>query len=149
MYQGRWDRDMTCSVIRCPDGVERAHLCPRSATGCFTREVLERHDKSASISGDTSIDDKAHTIALRQDVHTELDKGAFIFVREHGKRVSCRYCVLDVDLCLLLLHTPPFHAHRTEQSQASQRHRQIQCLHDGAIKPPENVSEFLASKVLS
>ena len=65
------------------------HTCaPRSATDWFTKEELERYNMSASLSGGTSIDDMANAIALRQDAHTELDKGTFIFVRKLGKWVA-------------------------------------------------------------
>lgn len=40
------------------------------------------------LSGATSVDDMANAVALRQDVHTELDNGTFIFVRKQGKWVS-------------------------------------------------------------
>ena len=88
MSQAVKDRDMTCRVTRWADGIERAHLCPRSALNWFTREELERYNISATLSGPTSIDDMANAVALRRDVHVELDKHTFVFVRKLGKWVS-------------------------------------------------------------
>ena len=84
MSQAVRDRDMACRVTRWADGMERAHLCPRSAVGWFTREELERYNIRSTLL----VDDMANAVALRQDVHTELDKGTFIFVRKQGKWVS-------------------------------------------------------------
>ncbi|KIW21789.1 uncharacterized protein PV07_12784 [Cladophialophora immunda] len=70
MSQAVRDRDKTCRVTGWADGMERAHLRPR-----------------ATLSGATSVDDMANAVAPRQDVHTELDKGTFIFARKQGKWV--------------------------------------------------------------
>ena len=82
------DRDERCRLTRDGDGIERAHLCPRSAADWFTREEMERYNMSTTLSGATSVDDMANAIALREDVHTQLDKGISIFVRKHGKWVT-------------------------------------------------------------
>lgn len=87
MSQAVRDRDVTCRVTDWADGIERAHLCARKAWEWFTREELERYNTRANLSGATSVDDMANAITLRQDVHTALDRGDFIFVREHARWV--------------------------------------------------------------
>lgn len=87
MSQAVRDRDVTCRVTDWADGTERAHLCARKALDWFTREELERYNTRTNLSGATSVDDMANAITLRQDVHTALDKGDFIFVRKHARWV--------------------------------------------------------------
>ena len=87
MSQAVRDRDERCRLTGEGDGIERAHLCPRAAASYFTREELERYNMSTTLSGATSVDDMANAIALRKDVHAQLDKGVFVFVRKHGKWV--------------------------------------------------------------
>ena len=82
MSQAIRDRDVTCRLSGYEDGIERAHLCPRSAIEWFNNQEMDRYNINQSLSGASSVDDLANAVALREDVHTALDKGAFIFTRK-------------------------------------------------------------------
>jgi hypothetical protein len=82
MSQAIRDRDVTCRLSGYEDGIERAHLCPRSAIEWFNNQEMDRYNINQSLSGASSVDDLANAVALREDVHTSLDKGTFIFTRK-------------------------------------------------------------------
>ena len=88
MSQAVKDRDEGCLMTGWRDGIERAHLCPRSIWSWFAREELERYNIRTNLSGATSVDDMANAITLTEVVHTALDKGNFIFVPKRGQWVS-------------------------------------------------------------
>jgi hypothetical protein len=50
------DRDMTCRLSGCEDGIERAHLCPRSTIEWFKSQEMHRHNINHSLTGASSVD---------------------------------------------------------------------------------------------
>jgi HNH endonuclease len=88
MSQAIRDRDVTCRLSGYEDGIERAHLCPRSAIEWFNNQEMDRYNINQSLSGASSVDDLANAVALREDIHTAFDKGTFVFTRKRNAWVS-------------------------------------------------------------
>ena len=82
------DRDVGCRLSGYQDGIERAHLCPRSELEWFTKQEMDRYNTNQSLSGANLVDDMANALALRSDIHTAFDAGTFVFTRKQNSWVS-------------------------------------------------------------
>ncbi|KAL8799500.1 MAG: hypothetical protein Q9182_005838 [Xanthomendoza sp. 2 TL-2023] len=79
-------RDGQCVVSGRKDIIERAHLCPRQETVWFRMNGMKQYNVTTTMSYDSTIDDMANLVALRQDLHTALDKKQmFGFVVKEGR----------------------------------------------------------------
>ncbi|EGX87738.1 hypothetical protein CCM_09360 [Cordyceps militaris CM01] len=69
-------RDGTCRITGCQEGVQTAHVCPRAEEDWYLRNGMSRYNYGNS--------DSAHNIAnvllLRADLHIAFDKPGFVFV---------------------------------------------------------------------
>ncbi|KAJ9634508.1 hypothetical protein H2199_008965 [Coniosporium tulheliwenetii] len=82
------DRDGSCRLSGYQDGIERAHLCPRSEVQWFTQQEMDRYNISGSLVGLGLVDDTANALALRSDIHLSFDAGRFVFTRKRDQWVS-------------------------------------------------------------
>jgi len=82
------DRDGSCRLSGYRDGIERAHLCPRSEVEWFTQQEMDRYNISRSLVGAGLVDDTANALALRSDIHSSFDAGMFVFARKLDQWVS-------------------------------------------------------------
>lgn len=82
------DRDRSCRLSDYRDGIERAHLCPRSEVEWFTQQEMDRYNISRSLVGAGLVDDTANALTLRSDIHDSFDAGTFVFTRKWDRWVS-------------------------------------------------------------
>jgi hypothetical protein len=54
----------------------------------FKSQEMDRYNINQSLTGASSVDDLANAVALREDIHTALVKGTFIFTRKQDAWVS-------------------------------------------------------------
>ncbi|KAI9760989.1 MAG: hypothetical protein M1840_002160 [Geoglossum simile] len=73
-------RDGSCRISGCRDGVECAHLCPRTEDEWFTSNGMAQYNLNHFLSLDYIMDDQYNAIALRSDLHGALDRRSFTFV---------------------------------------------------------------------
>ena len=81
-------RDHGCVVTGSQDYIEAAHLCPRSQYKWSQRNSMDRYNQNIFLLGSTIVDDVSNVISLRPDLHTSLDRGAFVIVPKESKRVA-------------------------------------------------------------
>ncbi|GAB7354924.1 hypothetical protein MBLNU459_g5549t1 [Dothideomycetes sp. NU459] len=99
-------RDKACIVSKLRDGVERAHLCPRSGLDWFDVNGMSQYNINRQLAQDTVVDDISNTVALRSDLHTTFDARKFVFAFKKDKWLV-HFTDLTSDLGQLYHNTPP------------------------------------------
>ena len=99
------NRDRGCVVTGYGDGLESAHLCPKSETKWFSDNGMINYNRRGNMSGDIVVDDVANQICLRSDVHTVFDSGAWVIVPKEGGWVI-HFCNFTNTLGFLYHNTP-------------------------------------------
>jgi HNH endonuclease len=80
-------RDTKCCISAFRDGIERAHLCPKSEKDWFNINNMQSYNSTMGLSGKAWIDDRANSISLRSDIHGIFDAGVFAIVRKNNNWV--------------------------------------------------------------
>lgn len=78
------DRDGSCRLSGYQDGLERAHLCPRSELQWFKQQEMDRYNLNKTLTILSLTDDTANAFALRSDIHDAFDNGTFVFTRKRA-----------------------------------------------------------------
>ncbi|EOD47903.1 hypothetical protein UCRNP2_5350 [Neofusicoccum parvum UCRNP2] len=78
-------RDGTCRISAHGEGVELAHLVPRSEDEWFHRNGMGQYISDPSCAAASAIDDPANILLLRADIHYIFDRRRFVLVpRPHA-----------------------------------------------------------------
>ena len=80
-------RDTKCCISAFRDGMERAHLCPKSEKDWFNINNMQSYNSTMGLSGKAWIDDRANSITLRSDIYGLFDAGVFAIVRKNNNWV--------------------------------------------------------------
>ena len=80
-------RDRSCQVTGYHDGLEAAHLCPRSELAWFSNNEMARYNLNQQLAIKDFTNDISNVIALRADVYRVFDAGGFVIVRKNSNWV--------------------------------------------------------------